>query len=64
MLSFIKHHFDTIEGIGIYQVLATLIFFVVFVSMMIYAFVLKKNYFKENAQLPFEENDDNLLNNN
>jgi cbb3-type cytochrome oxidase subunit 3 len=64
MLSFIKHHFDTIEGIGIYQIIATLIFLGVFVSMVVYAFVLKKNYMKENAELPLDENDDNLLNNN
>lgn len=64
MLRFIKHNFDSIEGIGIYQVIATLIFFLVFVSMLVLAFTLKKQYIQENTQIPFEDNDDNLLNNN
>lgn len=57
MLSFIKHHFDSIEGIGIYPMIATLIFFTVFILMLVMVFMLKKNYFKENQNLPLEEDE-------
>jgi cytochrome c oxidase cbb3-type subunit 3 len=61
MLSFIKHHFDSIEGIGIYSVIATLIFFIIFVSMIVMVFLMKKKFVEEGSHLPLED-DDNYLN--
>ena len=61
MLKFIKHHFDSIDGIGLYGIIATLIFFVVFITMVVMVMMMKKKYMEENAQLPLDE-DDNLLN--
>ena len=63
MLSFIKHNFDSIDGIGIYPMIAILIFFPIFIFAVAYVIVLKKKYFTENANLPFDDEDDNLLNN-
>jgi cytochrome c oxidase cbb3-type subunit IV len=62
MLSFIKHNFDSIDGIGIYPMIAILIFFPIFIFAVAYVFVLKKKYFNENANLPFEDDEMSQIN--
>ncbi len=59
MLRFIKHNFDSIDGIGIYPTIALFIFLPIFIFAVVYIFIQKKKYFSEHAQLPLD--DDNNL---
>ncbi len=43
MLKFIKHHMDTIAGIGIYPVVSFVIFFSIFCFFYLFSFVIFNN---------------------
>lgn len=60
MLRSIKHYFDTIDGIGIYSIIATLTFILVFVGMVVLVFLLKKKYIEEGRNLPLEDDDNDI----
>ncbi len=60
MLRYIKHHLDTISGVEIYPVISLLLFFIVFVTMLIYVYKIPKNSIEEVSNLPL----DNDLKNN
>ena len=60
MLRYIKHHLDTISGVEIYPIISLLLFFIVFVTMLIYVYKIPKTSIEEVSNLPL----DNDLNNN
>jgi cytochrome c oxidase cbb3-type subunit IV len=55
MLKFVKHNMETIMGIEIYPIISLVLFFVVFVSFLIYAMTYSKDKIKELSQLPFND---------
>lgn len=55
MLKFIKHHMDTIAGIGIYPVLSFLIFFTVFCLVLLYVWKARRAHFDHMAALPLTD---------
>lgn len=57
MLKFIKHHMDTIAGIGIYPVLSFVIFFSIFCIALLYVFKARRNHIDHMAALPLTEGD-------
>jgi cbb3-type cytochrome oxidase subunit 3 len=59
MLRFIKHNFDSIDGVAIYPIVALLTFFIVFVVMVFLVIKMKKKYIDEVSNMPLEE-DDNI----
>jgi|LGOV01.1.fsa_nt_gb cbb3-type cytochrome oxidase subunit 3 len=61
MLRFIKHNFDTIDGVAIYPIVALLTFFAIFILMLFLVFKMKRKHIDEISKLPLE--DDNNLNN-
>ena len=61
MIRFIKHNFDTIDGVAIYPIVSLLLFLLVFIIMLIIVMRFKKKYIEEISNLPLE--DDNNLNN-
>ncbi len=60
MLRYIKHHLDTISGVEIYPIISLLLFFIVFVTMLIYVYKIPKSSIEEVSNLPL----DNDLKNN
>lgn len=55
MLKFIKHHMDTIAGIGIYPVLSFVIFFSIFCIALLYVFKARRDHIVHMAALPLTE---------
>ena len=62
MLRFIKHNFDSIDGVAIYPIVALLTFFSVFVIMLFLVFKMKKKHIDEVSNIPLEEDENNLKN--
>ena len=54
MLKFIKHNLEGIDGVEIYPIISLLLFFMVFVTMLIFVFKLPKRSIEEKSQLPLE----------
>lgn len=63
MLRFISHNFDGMEGIEIYPIVALLLFFIVFVTMLIIVIKMPKKNIDEISQFPLD-NDTNSKENN
>lgn len=55
MLKFIKHHMDTIGGIGIYPVISFVIFFSVFLLALLYAGKARKGHIDHMAAMPLSD---------
>jgi cytochrome c oxidase cbb3-type subunit IV len=55
MLKFIKHHMDSIDGIGIYPVISFLIFGLFFVAMLYMVIRMTKEEVNELKNYPFDE---------
>ena len=58
MLKFIKHNLEGIDGVEIYPIISLLLFFIVFVTMVVFVFKLPKRSIDEVSQLPLD-NDNN-----
>ena len=58
MLRFIKHNLADIDGVEIYPIISLLLFFIVFITMIVFVFKLPKKSIDEVSQLPLE-NDNN-----
>ncbi|REE81883.1 hypothetical protein BX611_1424 [Lutibacter oceani] len=58
MLKFIKHNLEGIDGVEIYPIISLLLFFIVFVTMIVFVFKLPKRSIDEVSQLPLD-NDNN-----
>ncbi len=55
MLKFIKHHMDTIVGIGIYPVLSFVIFFSIFCFALLYVWRARRTHIDHMAALPLAD---------
>lgn len=55
MLKFIKHHMDTIGGIGIYPVISFVIFFSVFIIALLYVWRVNRTHIDHMSALPLAE---------
>ncbi|MBP6311263.1 MAG: CcoQ/FixQ family Cbb3-type cytochrome c oxidase assembly chaperone [Flavobacteriales bacterium] len=55
MLKFIKHHMDTIIGIGIYPLISFVLFFTFFVLMLIWLRKVGRSHVDHMAALPITE---------
>jgi cbb3-type cytochrome oxidase subunit 3 len=58
MLKFIKHNLEGIDGVEIYPIISLLLFFIVFITMIVFVFKLPKRSIDEVSQLPLD-NDNN-----
>ncbi|NEW78389.1 MAG: CcoQ/FixQ family Cbb3-type cytochrome c oxidase assembly chaperone [Gelidibacter sp.] len=63
MLRFISHNFDGMEGIEIYPIVALLLFFIVFVTMLIIVIKMPKKNIDEISQFPLDNNTNSKENN-
>lgn len=54
MLKFIKHHLDTIDGIGIYPVLSFVIFFSFFIVVLLWLRTTSRTHMDHLTNLPFD----------
>jgi len=59
MLKFIKHNLSSIDGVEIYPIISLLLFFIVFVTMIVFVFKLPKKSIDEVSQLPLDEDINN-----
>ncbi|MCO6482112.1 MAG: CcoQ/FixQ family Cbb3-type cytochrome c oxidase assembly chaperone [Flavobacteriales bacterium] len=55
MLKFIKHHMDTIAGVGIYPVLSFVIFFGVFLIALLYVRKARRGHIDHMAAMPLSD---------
>ena len=55
MLKFIKHHMDTITGIGIYPVISFVIFFTVFLIALALVRKASRSHLDHMASLPLAQ---------
>ncbi len=55
MLKFIKHHMDTISGIGIFPVISFVIFFSIFCIALLYVWKARRTHIDHMAALPFTD---------
>lgn len=55
MLKFIKHHMDTIAGIGLYPVVSFVIFFSIFLIAVLYVWKATRTHIDHMAALPLTE---------
>jgi len=55
MLSYIKGHLNSIDGIEIFPVISLIIFFSFFVGLGIYAIKADRKKIEELKQMPFDE---------
>jgi cytochrome c oxidase cbb3-type subunit 4 len=55
MLKFIKHNLEGIDGVEIYPIISLLLFFLVFITMIVFVFKLPKKSIDEISQLPLDE---------
>jgi len=62
MLRFIKHNFESIDGVAIYPIVALLTFFTIFVIMIFLVLKMKKKHIDEVSKLPLEEDANNINN--
>lgn len=58
MLSYVKGHLNSIDGIEIYPIISFIIFFSFFIGLSIYVFTMKKSKVEEMKNIPLE--DENL----
>ncbi|MBL4939849.1 MAG: CcoQ/FixQ family Cbb3-type cytochrome c oxidase assembly chaperone [Lutibacter sp.] len=54
MLKFIKHNLTSIEGVEIYPIISLLLFFLVFITMLVFVIKLPKKKIEEISQLPLD----------
>ncbi|MFD0761987.1 CcoQ/FixQ family Cbb3-type cytochrome c oxidase assembly chaperone [Lutibacter aestuarii] len=59
MLKFIKHNLASIDGVEIYPIISLVLFFVVFITMVVFVFKLPKRRIDEVSQMPLLDNDNN-----
>ena len=62
MLKFIKHHAESIIGIEIYPIISFVIFFLFFLSLLIWVFNTNKDEMDEISRIPLDHNSPNPQN--
>lgn len=61
-MDLIKQHLESIDGIEIFPIISFIIFTIVFVAMLIYAFSLKKADIEAMKEIPFDDDtNDNAI---
>ncbi|WP_396147259.1 CcoQ/FixQ family Cbb3-type cytochrome c oxidase assembly chaperone [Flavobacterium sp.] len=55
MLKFVKHNLEGINGVEIYPIISLVIFFIIFISYLVYALSYSKEQVKIMSELPFKE---------
>ncbi|HMN06903.1 MAG TPA: CcoQ/FixQ family Cbb3-type cytochrome c oxidase assembly chaperone [Flavobacteriales bacterium] len=55
MLKFIKHHMETIDGIGLYPVISFVIFFSIFLIALLYVRKAGQSHIEHMATMPLED---------
>lgn len=55
MLKFIKHNLAGIDGVEIYPIISLLLFFIVFITMIVFVFKLPKKSIDEVSQFPLDK---------
>ena len=55
MLKFIKHHLDTIVGIGLYPLISFVLFFGIFIVAALYVMKARRTHIDHMAALPLSE---------
>ena len=61
MLSYIKGHLTSIDGIDIFPIISLLIFFTFFVGLAVYVFSSDKKKIEEISRIPLEDNQNDEL---
>jgi len=59
MLKFIKHNLSSIDGVEIYPIISLVLFFIVFITMVVFVIKLPKGKIDIVSQLPLEEDNNN-----
>ncbi|MBT8317813.1 MAG: CcoQ/FixQ family Cbb3-type cytochrome c oxidase assembly chaperone [Lutibacter sp.] len=59
MLKFIKHNLSSIDGVEIYPIVSLVLFFIVFITMVVFVIKLPKGKIDYVSQLPLEEDNNN-----
>lgn len=54
MIRFAKHYFDGIDGIEIYPIIALLLFFMVFVTMVFIVIKIPRKSIELNSEIPLD----------
>lgn len=54
----IKDTLQNIGGVGLYGIISIGLFFAVFTGMLVWVFLLKKNYVKKMSELPLHDEPD------
>jgi len=57
-MNLIKQHLESIVGIEIYPIISFIIFAIVFIAMLIYAFSIKKADIDVMKQIPLDDDTD------
>lgn len=55
MIRFVKHYFESITNVEIYPIISLLLFFIVFITMLIYVFKIPKTSIDEISNIPLDE---------
>lgn len=56
MLKFVKHHLDTITGVGVYPVISFLLFFTFFLLVLLWLRNVRQGHITHMAALPLSDN--------
>ncbi len=62
MLKFIKHYMLSIHDVELYPLISFVLFFSMFSMVLIYVIVARKSHMNMMANLPFEEQPDQMMN--
>jgi len=59
MIRFVKHYFEGITDVEIYPIISLLLFFIVFITMLIYVLKIPKKNLEKISNLPLEGDENN-----
>lgn len=62
MLKFIKHNLASIDGVEVYPIISLLLFFIVFITMLVFVIKLPKSNIEEISQLPLDKDNNKEIN--
>jgi cbb3-type cytochrome oxidase subunit 3 len=57
-----KDVLQNIDGIEIFPIISLLIFFLFFISMLVWTFRLDKDFIKQSSRIPLSDSVDDLIN--
>jgi preprotein translocase subunit SecG len=62
-MGLVKEYLNSIEGVEIYAIISMIIFFLFFIIVILYSVMLRKNDVKEYSELPFDDENHSVNNN-